>query len=436
MHAPYESLAKSPLNDTPTRAVMPARLKVSLQGSPALHVTAQFPGPQRINPLRAFGTMTPRSVPDEVQVYDQSYRNHPADLIYFLPPPALRPLPGWDLCRAAWEIHYATKYQDTEEMRLDMRKALIDLEDEIDHTHHAIGPTPRDYKRWKETIERGRIDALHSYKAYNLGFYSKDARTRCGDHISEMNRLVTRARRAVRSYGPVSFSNSHSSGAMGQPQSNQLQPSNTQRPVNTFRQLPRAGPVRMRPRTTPTHYTVEQAMQARHPLATTSTPLGVSAALSAVPVLPSFPAAQNPAAPAPADSSSSPVPVSPSPKLRGHAPRTEISPRRLRSTTKALRGATVPTSNLDAPVITRTCRIRLRVQAPKDRPVPRKPTVDASKAKKLRTAKVTASSVPEEPAYTQTRYNLRSLKRNRDDEEPAQAVNSPPAPRPVKRRRN
>ncbi|KAF8605041.1 hypothetical protein BDV93DRAFT_71871 [Ceratobasidium sp. AG-I] len=444
MHAPYESLAKSPLNNTPTRAMMPARLKASLRGSPALHVTAQFPGPQRINPLRAFGSIAPGSAPDEVKVYDQRYRNHPTDLMYYLPPPALRSRPGWDLCRVAHEIRYAMKYQDTEEMRLDMKKALSDLADEIDQTHYAIGPTPRDYQRWRETVERGRVDLAHSNKAYKLKFYSRDAQERCGIHIDDMKRLVRRARYAVRSYGPILPPASHSAGAAGYAQSNQprtsapvAQLSDAQRPVNTFRQLPTAHPVRFRPRTSAPH-TVEQVLQAGSLTAATSSTPGPPALSPATPVSGSFTTTQSSSVPVASDSSSSPPPVSPSPKpRRERMPRIELSPRRLRSTTKVLMEPVVLALSSGAPVVARTRRVRLRVQAPKDLPAPRKPTTDASKAKRLRAAKAAASSALEQPAYIQTRYNLRVRKRKCDEEsEPAPAVNNPPAPRPIKRRRN
>lgn len=438
MHAPYESLAKSPLNDTPTRAVMPARLKVSLQGSPAQHVTQQFPGPpRRANALRAFGSIVPGSTPESCKVSDCSYRNLP-DLKYFLPPPCLGSATDWGLCRVAHEMGYAAKYSDTEEMRLDMRRTLNDLVDEIATTHPAFGPTPRDYKRWKETVEMGRVDLFHAKTAYFLDFYSRDAHDRCGTHIFEMKRLVTLARRAVRSYGPVPPLVEYPRSTPGHLQANQRRTS-----APTAQALVPQQPARSGASPKPISRTAKGAVRAtrvRHSSAATSSAVTLEASTMslAATVSPPFPTAPSlPAALEPSSDSSSPPPVSPSPRpRRERAPRIVLSTRRLRSTTKAVIEPVAPTLDSGAPATAPTRRVRLRVQAPKDLPAPRKPIVDASKARQLRKTKAAALSAPEQPAYTQTRYNLRSRKRSHDEGEPAPAANIPPAPRPTKRRRN
>lgn len=175
MHAQYESLPSSPLNDTTSRAAMPTRPKPSLEGAPVPETMHQSTRPA--NALRPFGSILPGSTLESFQLSTPPPRNSQGQHILeepnFLPLPLFQPLPlarkrfRATLTELALEMSYARRYSNSTEMRSQQIKDLNRVVKDVKNAKET--PTQATLERWESAIKAADMERLHSRKVFLRG---------------------------------------------------------------------------------------------------------------------------------------------------------------------------------------------------------------------------------------------------------------------------
>lgn len=461
MHAQYELLPLSPLNDTSSRAVMPARLKPSLEGAPILEPSFDQ-SPRPANALRPFGTILPGSTLESLQLSTPPPRDSQGRPLLeepnFVPLPLSQPLPlarkrtRCSLAEFTLEMNYARRYSNSAEMRSQQIKDLIRVTKDLKRAMTNGTLTPSIMERWESAIETADIERLHSMKIATHGGIRQRLRL---EHSLIMEKILG----ALRSLIPKPEQGSSDGDEAATPEGTHRptrrplaslgngadaakvtsQPRRARRFSDTFvnfKSILLDVPVRPRYPSEPRWFrpSERRAMRAIESNQTSTLAGPSMSADSGVPSagsssIASTSQASVPNAPLP---SNSPVPSvvecatappnptrSPSPPAsqcrRARAPYPGPSTRVLRSMSKQ---GISESGSTPAALAGASRRNRAGTAVAKTPSASHKPGNDMSKTKRTHTTRNKSSlSTVEQPKATQSRYNLRSRKRDLDEDE-------------------